>query len=90
MVSLFQTPNIDIREPGSALVKQRAKGTMTALASFKCRIERDSPSAGRIFEFVHGLDVAPAVVTQQNLNDIVSALLNSIRDKPHIAEKAQF
>jgi hypothetical protein len=47
-------------------------------------------TAGRIFEFVHG-DASntsvPAIITPQNLPAIVGALLESIKDEPHIAEK---
>lgn len=44
---------------------------------------------GRIFQFVHGEeDVGTAgLVTSQNLPGIVSVLLQSMQDEPHIAEQ---
>lgn len=42
---------------------------------------------GRIFEFVHGADATPPLIGPQNLPAIIQALLESIRDAPHIAEK---
>ena len=47
----------------------------------------DTPCAGRIFEFVHGPEAMPPVVTAQNLQKIKETLINSLRDEPHIAEK---
>eukprot|EP00887_Chlorella_sp_A99_P006846 scaffold2.g6846.t1 len=44
---------------------------------------------GRIFEFVHGADATPPLIGPQNLPAIIQALLESIRDAPHIAEKAR-
>ena len=43
---------------------------------------------GRIFEFVHGSEEGPAVITPANLPPIVQMLQESIRDETHIAEKA--
>lgn len=43
--------------------------------------------AGRVFEFVHGIEGAPPIVTQRNVAEIVQTLLNSLQDEPHIAEK---
>lgn len=43
--------------------------------------------AGRIFEFLHGPEVQPPIITQANLPGIVSVLLASIRDEHHIVEK---
>lgn len=42
---------------------------------------------GRIFEFVHGSGANPPVITSANLGPIVEALLQSIKDEHHIAEK---
>ncbi|KAK9806952.1 hypothetical protein WJX72_008531 [[Myrmecia] bisecta] len=42
---------------------------------------------GRIFENLHGTEVTPPIINTQNLPQIVSVLLTSIRDEPHIAEK---
>ena len=44
-------------------------------------------AAGRVFEFVHGTDNAQPLVTQRNVSEIVQALLASLQDEPHIAEK---
>lgn len=44
-------------------------------------------AAGRVFEFVHGIEGAPPIVSQRNISDIVQALLASLQDEPHIAEK---
>ena len=46
-------------------------------------------AAGRIFEFVHGSGAQPPVITSANLAPIVEALLQSIKDEHHIAEKAR-
>lgn len=42
---------------------------------------------GRIFEFVHGEDVNPQLLTSQNLPSVVAALLEALRDETHVAEK---
>lgn len=42
---------------------------------------------GRIFEFVHGVDPQPPIITGSNLPQIMQVLLESIKDEPHIAEK---
>ncbi len=43
--------------------------------------------AGRIFEFVHGAEEGPPVITPANLSAIVNVLQESIGDEPHVAEK---
>lgn len=40
-----------------------------------------------MFEFVHGIEGAQPIVTAQNVGSIVEALLASLQDEPHIAEK---
>lgn len=42
---------------------------------------------GRIFEFVHGNDPQPPIITAANLPQIVQVLHDSIKDEPHISEK---
>ena len=42
---------------------------------------------GRMFEFVHGADGAPPLITPANLAQAVGVLLEAIQDQPHIAEK---
>lgn len=42
---------------------------------------------GRIFEFVHGPNIDTPVITQVNLPNILSVLLESIKDTPNVAEK---
>lgn len=42
---------------------------------------------GRIFEFVACEDLEPPLLGPQNLPQVISALLEAIRDEPHIAEK---
>ena len=44
-------------------------------------------TAGRIFEFVHGAEEGPPVITPANLSAIVNVLQESIGDEPHVAEK---
>lgn len=44
--------------------------------------------AGRVFEFVHGVDSEQPIVTQRNVSEVVAALIASLeKDEPHIAEK---
>lgn len=43
--------------------------------------------AGRVFEFVHGMEGAAPVVTPANIGEVVQTLLASLQDEPHIAEK---
>jgi importin subunit beta-1 len=44
---------------------------------------------GRIFEFVHGQSgVQPPLLGPQTLPPVVAALLEALRDAPHVAEKA--
>ena len=44
-------------------------------------------TVGRIFEFVHGSDLNPPLLNQENLQGVVQTLLHSLRDDVHIAEK---
>lgn len=47
------------------------------------------PLVGRIFEFVHGEDSQAPLLGPGNLPQVVEALLQAIRDAPHIAEKVR-
>ena len=60
-----------------------ALGTSTGCGSWR------GAGAGRIFEFVHGSEDGPPVITPANLPPIVQMLQESIRDEPHIAEKVR-
>ena len=41
------------------------------------------------FEFVHGAEEGPPVITPANLPAIVGVLQESIGDEPHVAEKVK-
>ncbi|XWS48593.1 hypothetical protein CRYUN_Cryun13aG0089800 [Craigia yunnanensis] len=43
---------------------------------------------GRIFEFLHGSAVDLPIITQENCQQIVTVLLQSMKDTPNVAEKA--
>ncbi|XVF51030.1 hypothetical protein PTKIN_Ptkin04bG0150700 [Pterospermum kingtungense] len=43
---------------------------------------------GRIFEFLHGSAVDSPIITQENCLQIVTVLLQSMKDAPNVAEKA--
>nr|GEX42429.1 importin subunit beta-1 [Tanacetum cinerariifolium] len=43
---------------------------------------------GRIFEFLHGSTMETAVVTPTNCQQIITVLLQSMKDAPNVAEKA--
>lgn len=58
-------------------------------ASASCNANFCCAGPGRIFQFVHGEEEvgSQGLVTSQNLQGIVSVLLQSMRDEPHIAEQ---
>ncbi|KAK9144038.1 hypothetical protein Syun_013438 [Stephania yunnanensis] len=43
---------------------------------------------GRIFEFLHGSTVETPIITQANCQQIITVLLQSMKDAPNVAEKA--
>ncbi|KAM0946031.1 putative importin-beta domain, armadillo-like helical, importin beta family [Dioscorea sansibarensis] len=43
---------------------------------------------GRIFEFLHGSAMETPIVTQENCQQILAVLLQSMKDVPNVAEKA--
>ncbi|KAJ9189305.1 hypothetical protein P3X46_000615 [Hevea brasiliensis] len=43
---------------------------------------------GRIFEFLHGSTVDTPIITQANCQQIITVLLQSMKDVPNVAEKA--
>nr|GEV83021.1 importin subunit beta-1 [Tanacetum cinerariifolium] len=43
---------------------------------------------GRIFEFLHGSTMETAIVTPANCQQIITVLLQSMKDAPNVAEKA--
>ncbi|GAV89095.1 IBN_N domain-containing protein/HEAT_EZ domain-containing protein, partial [Cephalotus follicularis] len=43
---------------------------------------------GRIFEFLHGSTVDTSIITQTNCQQIITVLLQSMKDVPNVAEKA--
>ncbi|XP_020577701.1 importin subunit beta-1 [Phalaenopsis equestris] len=43
---------------------------------------------GRIFEFMHGSNVETPVITRENCHQILTVLLQSMKDVPNVAEKA--
>ncbi|XAR71612.1 hypothetical protein NMG60_11017972 [Bertholletia excelsa] len=43
---------------------------------------------GRIFEFLHGSTIETPIITQANCQQIVTVLLQSMKDVPNVAEKA--
>ncbi|XP_033508776.1 importin subunit beta-1-like [Nicotiana tomentosiformis] len=45
-------------------------------------------SLGRIFEFLHGSTVETPIITPANCQQIVTVLLQSMKDAPNVAEKA--
>ncbi|KAM7273001.1 hypothetical protein ACFE04_027665 [Oxalis oulophora] len=43
---------------------------------------------GRIFEFLHGTALATPIITEANCQQIITVLLQSMKDVPNVAEKA--
>ncbi|GMP24918.1 hypothetical protein CsSME_00002017 [Camellia sinensis var. sinensis] len=43
---------------------------------------------GRIFEFLHGSTMETPIITQANCQQIITVLLQSMKDAPNVAEKA--
>ncbi|KAL5539334.1 hypothetical protein UlMin_024316 [Ulmus minor] len=43
---------------------------------------------GRIFEFLHGSTLVAPIITQANCQQIITVLLQSMKDVPNVAEKA--
>lgn len=43
---------------------------------------------GRIFEFLHGSTIGIPIITQANCQQIITVLLQSMKDTPNVAEKA--
>ncbi|KAF2299308.1 hypothetical protein GH714_031449 [Hevea brasiliensis] len=43
---------------------------------------------GRIFEFLHGSTIDAPIITQANCQQIITVLLQSMKDAPNVAEKA--
>ncbi|KAL5551558.1 hypothetical protein UlMin_001734 [Ulmus minor] len=43
---------------------------------------------GRIFEFLHGSTLETPIITQANIQQIITVLLQSMKDVPNVAEKA--
>ena len=43
---------------------------------------------GRIFEFLHGSTIDSPIITQANCQQIITVLLQSMKDVPNVAEKA--
>ena len=43
---------------------------------------------GRIFEFLHGSTIGTPIITQANCQQIITVLLQSMKDTPNVAEKA--
>jgi importin subunit beta-1 len=43
---------------------------------------------GRIFEFLHGSTFETPIITQANCQQIITVLLQSMKDVPNVAEKA--
>ncbi|KAJ8751939.1 hypothetical protein K2173_000685 [Erythroxylum novogranatense] len=43
---------------------------------------------GRIFEFLHGATLDSPIITQENCQQIITVLLESMKDVPNVAEKA--
>ncbi|KAL9436991.1 hypothetical protein AB3S75_022937 [Citrus x aurantiifolia] len=43
---------------------------------------------GRIFEFLHGSTIGTPIITQANCQQIITVLLQSMKDTPNVSEKA--
>jgi importin subunit beta-1 len=43
---------------------------------------------GRMFEFLHGSALETPIITQENIQQIITVLLQSMKDVPNVAEKA--
>lgn len=43
---------------------------------------------GRIFEFLHGSAIEMLIINQENCHQILTVLLQSVKDVPNVAEKA--
>ncbi|XP_050223464.1 importin subunit beta-1-like [Mercurialis annua] len=85
--SILEGPSPDKLTP---LVNVALNFMLTALTNDPNNHVKDTTAwtLGRIFEFLHGSTVDTPIITQANCQQIITVLLQSMRDAPNVAEKA--
>lgn len=83
--SIIEGPSLEKLSP---LVNMALNFILNALKDENNQVKDTTAwTLGRIFEFLHGPTVQSPVITQANLQSIVAALLESIKDAPNVADK---
>lgn len=74
----------------SAIVNVALNFMLTALSKDPNSHVKDTTAwtLGRIFEFLHGSAVDPPIITHANCQQIITVLLQAMKDTPNVAEKA--
>nr|ACN40198.1 unknown [Picea sitchensis] len=83
--SIIEGPSLEKLSP---LVNMALNFILNALKDENNQVKDTTAwTLGRIFEFLHGPTVQSPVITQANLQSIVAALLESIKDTANVADK---
>lgn len=83
--SIIEGPSLEKLAP---LVNMALNFILNALKDENNQVKDTTAwTLGRIFEFLHGPTVQSPVITPANLPSIVTALLESIKDAPNVADK---
>lgn len=83
--SIIEGPSLEKLSP---LVNMALHFILNALKDENNQVKDTTAwTLGRIFEFLHGPTVQSPVITPANLQSIVAALLESIKDAPNVADK---
>lgn len=83
--SIIEGPSLEKLSP---LVNMALNFILNALKDENNQVKDTTAwTLGRIFEFLHGPTVQSPVITQANLQSIVAALLESIKDAANVADK---
>ena len=85
--SILEGPSPDKLTP---IVNVALTFMLTALTNDPNNHVKDTTAwtLGRIFEFLHGSTIDSPIITQANCQQIITVLLQSMKDVPNVAEKA--
>ncbi|XP_065865208.1 importin subunit beta-1 [Euphorbia lathyris] len=85
--SILEGPSPDKLTP---IVNVALNFMLTALTKDPNNHVKDTTAwtLGRIFEFLHGSTIDTPIITQANCQQIITVLLQSMKDAPNVAEKA--
>ncbi|KAH7538258.1 hypothetical protein FEM48_Zijuj03G0180200 [Ziziphus jujuba var. spinosa] len=85
--SILEGPSADKLTP---IVNVALSFMLTALTNDPNNHVKDTTAwtLGRIFEFLHGSTMDTPIITQANCQQIITVLLQSMKDVPNVAEKA--